>query len=216
MNSQPSVPGQSQTDPGGQDVSRHRAPDQFLDLQSRALACQLCDLRSGATQVVFGEGNPSAHIMLVGEGPGADEDRLGRPFVGRAGQLLDRILAAAGLLREEVYIANMVKCRPPKNRNPGVGEIKACFPWLRRQVNLIDPLFILLMGRVPAQAFLGSDAAISRVRGQWHSWEGYLVLPTYHPAALLRDPSRKKPVWDDIRTLMAAYRRLVGDDDHGS
>lgn len=179
------------------------------ELAESARNCRHCDLREGATQVVFGEGDPAADIMLIGEGPGAQEDRLGRPFVGKAGQLLDRIIDAAGLRRPDVYITNVVKCRPPENRNPSAGEIEACFSWLRQQIQIIDPLLILLLGRVPAQVFLGSGTAISAVRGQWHWWDGYMLLPTYHPAALLRDPSKKRPTWDDVKVLMAAYRSLA-------
>ena len=158
--------------------------------------------------MVFGHGHPRARIMLIGEGPGRDEDIQGVPFVGRAGKLLDRILEAAGFNRDQVYITNVVKCRPPGNRAPTMQEINSCLPWLKRQVSLVDPYLILLLGRTPAQALLGSGVAISRVRGRWHSWEGYMILPTYHPAALLRDPSKKAPTWKDVQELLRAYAEL--------
>lgn len=192
-------------------ASSHEGQGSLEELASQASACRLCGLREEATQVVFGEGNPRAHIMLIGEGPGRDEDLKGRPFVGRAGQLLDRILEAAGLDREDVYITNVVKCRPPGNRTPTAEEIRTCLPWLKRQVSLIDPYFILLLGRTPAQALLGADLAISRIRGTWHTWEGYMVMPTFHPAALLRDPSKKGPTWQDVKKLLRGYQVLAGE-----
>ncbi len=179
------------------------------ELAERASGCRLCGLRAGASGVVFGEGHPQAEIMIIGEGPGADEDRLGRPFVGRAGRLLDDIIAAAGLRREDLYITNVVKCRPPGNRNPSVEESRTCFDWLKAQLRLVDPLLVVLLGRVPANMFLGPNTSIKSARGGWHWWEGYLLRVTYHPAALLRDPSKKKPTWVDVQAIMAAHELLL-------
>lgn len=181
-----------------------------MDLLPFALGCRRCNLRAGCRGVVFGEGNPSARLMLVGEGPGAREDELGRPFVGPAGQLLDRILAAVGFRREEVYITNTVMCRPPGNRTPAWEEIEACRPWLQRKIELIRPALLVALGRPAAQFFLGRDASITQVRGRWHTWgpAKVPVLPTYHPAALLRDPSKKRVVWEDFKEVRRAYDAL--------
>lgn len=172
------------------------------------LACKRCPLRQGARGVVFGEGNPEASIMFVGEGPGADEDKLGRPFVGAAGQLLDRILAAAGLLRQDVYIANVVKCRPPANRVPHREEIEACLPLLQGQIELIDPPIIVCLGSVASRALIRPDFAITRERGYWYELDNRLVMPTFHPAALLRDPGKKKAVWEDIQLVVKLYTQI--------
>ena len=179
-------------------------------LQQEVAACSRCRLRKGATQTVFGEGNPQAKLMFVGEGPGADEDRLGRPFVGAAGKLLDKILAAAGFAREEVYIANVVKCRPPGNRNPLQEEIEVCFPLLEKQIELIDPQIIVTLGAVSAKVLLGSwNLYITRERGKWHQFGNRMLMPTFHPAALLRDPAKKRPVWEDIKQVMALYKEYA-------
>lgn len=173
------------------------------------LQCRRCHLRREAGSVVFGEGNPRAEIMFIGEGPGAEEDRQGRPFVGTAGQLLDRILAAAGWSRGEVYIANIVKCRPPGNRQPQRDEIEACFPLLQKQVELIDPLIIVCLGAVASKTLIKPDFFITRERGSWHKIGNRMVMPTFHPAALLRDPRKKRPVWEDIKQVMAAHKKMV-------
>ncbi len=144
-------------------------------------------------------------MMLVGEGPGADEDRLGRPFVGRAGQLLNRILEAASIKREDVYITNVVKCRPPSNRLPFQPEVDACYPYLQSQIELIDPEVILCLGALATRTLYDKSAAITRVRGQWKEKDGRRMLATFHPAALLRDPSKKKPAWEDFKKVMAVY-----------
>ena len=160
--------------------------------------------------MVFGEGNPHAAIMFVGEGPGGEEDKLGRPFVGAAGQLLNRILTAAGLAREDVYIANVVKCRPPGNRQPQREEIAACLPLLQRQIMLIDPLIIVCLGAVAAQALIRPDFAITKERGRWHELGKRLVMPTFHPAALLRDPHKKKAVWEDMQQVVKLHNQISG------
>lgn len=165
------------------------------------LRCRRCSLRRGASGVVFGEGNPQAEIMFIGEGPGAEEDRQGRPFVGAAGQLLDRILAAAGWSRSEIYIANIVKCRPPGNRQPQREEIETCLPLLQKQIELIAPRIIVCLGAVAGKALIKPDFFITRERGKWFKIGNIMVMPTFHPAALLRDPQKKKPVWEDIKQV---------------
>lgn len=192
--------------PEGSPSREEQDPLAFQDLASMAKAvatCQRCRLAKGRTQVVFGVGNPKARVVFVGEAPGAEEDRQGEPFVGRAGQLLNSMLRACGLSRSEVYIANIVKCRPPGNRDPQDDEAAACLPFLRRQLALIKPEIIVLLGRVAARHLLGITAPISSYRGTWRHWEGVEVLPTFHPAYLLRNPQAKREAWEDLKKLMA-------------
>jgi uracil-DNA glycosylase len=163
--------------------------------------CRRCRLCEGRTQVVFGVGDPHARVLFIGEGPGADEDRLGEPFVGRAGQLLNAMLRAISLDRRDVYIANVVKCRPPKNREPEPDEAARCMPFLRRQIELIRPAVLVLLGRVAARFLLGTTAPINSYRGRWARWEGYEVLPMFHPAFLLRNPAAKAQAWADLKSL---------------
>jgi DNA polymerase len=166
--------------------------------------CQRCPLCSGRTNLVFGVGDPHADLMFVGEGPGRDEDLRGEPFVGRAGQLLTEIIEKGmKIRRQDVYIANVVKCRPPNNRNPEPGEIKQCMPFLARQVELVQPRVIVALGTFAAQTLLDVGTPISRMRGDWHVYRGVKVMPTFHPAYLLRNPSDKKLVWADIKLVMA-------------
>lgn len=160
--------------------------------------CRLCDTRKHA---VPGEGDPRARLMFIGEGPGRDEDELGRPFVGAAGQLLEKMIGAIGLTRSNVYIANVVKCRPPGNRAPEPDEVAACFPYLRAQTALIRPDVIVLLGGSALKAVLGSQYGITRARGQWIDRKGTWIMPTFHPAALLRDESKKRPVWEDLKMV---------------
>ena len=176
-------------------------------LKEEALACRRCQLREGCSQVVFGDGKPDAGLMMVGEGPGADEDRIGVPFVGRAGQLLDRILEAAKIDRRTIFITNVVKCRPPGNRLPLQPEVDACLPYLHRQIELINPDIIVCLGSLATKTLVNKNAAITRDRGKWHEIEGRKVIATFHPAALLRDPSRKKDVWEDFKEIMKYYRQ---------
>ncbi len=165
--------------------------------------CTACgELASTRTQTVFGVGNPAARLCFMGEAPGADEDRLGEPFVGRAGQLLDKMIEACTLSRGEVYILNVLKCRPPGNRNPTPVEASNCRGFLRRQLELIDPEYICCLGAVAAQNFLQTDTPIGRLRGRVHQHDGRKVVCTYHPAYLLRNPSAKKHAWDDLKLLM--------------
>lgn len=179
-------------------------------LTSRARECRSCGLRAGCRGVVFGEGDLKAQLMLVGEGPGAVEDELGRPFVGPAGQLLDRILEAAGFARQEVYITNVVKCRPPDNRLPTPMEVDACRPWLSAQLRLLAPSIVVCLGALATQTLLDRDARITKLRGTWQERDGILIMPTFHPAAVLRDPDKKRPVWEDFKRIREAYQELSG------
>lgn len=163
--------------------------------------CVRCKLHEHRTNIVFGEGNPKAKIVFVGEGPGADEDATGRPFVGRAGQLLDKILAAIGLKREDVYIANVVKCRPPLNRTPERDEVATCEQFLFRQLAFIQPKIIVALGSPAFQCLLRTKETITRARGQWREWNGIKVMPTFHPAYLLRSPEKKREAWDDMKKV---------------
>jgi DNA polymerase len=167
--------------------------------------CTKCRLSQGRTQTVFGEGDVDAKIMFVGEGPGENEDLTGRPFVGRAGQLLDKMIAAMGLRREQVYIANIVKCRPPQNRVPALDEVATCTPYLERQIEIIRPLVIVTLGR-PAASYLLSNPKLTMgsVRGRWHEWHQIKLMPTFHPSYVLRTYTEavRKAVWDDLRKVM--------------
>lgn len=164
--------------------------------------CTRCKLCKGRTTLVFGVGNPKARLMFVGEGPGRDEDLLGEPFVGAAGQLLDRMIAAMGLKRSDVYIANIVKCRPPKNRDPEPDEIEQCEPFLVRQIEAVNPEVIVSLGRIATQTLLRDTSPISRQRGTWRTYQGRPLLPTFHPAYLLRTPGDKKLAWADLQQVM--------------
>ncbi len=164
--------------------------------------CQLCPLGKTRRNLVFGDGNPNARLVFVGEAPGADEDAQGLPFVGRAGQLLTKIIEAMGLTREDVYICNILKCRPPQNRNPLPEEIAACEPFLKKQLQIIAPSYICALGSFAAKALLRTETPITALRGRFHSYEGIKLMPTYHPAYLLRNPAAKKFVWDDMQLIM--------------
>ncbi len=169
--------------------------------------CRRCKLWSGRTHLVFGVGNPRARLMFIGEGPGRDEDLQGEPFVGRAGQLLtDIITKGMGLKREDVYIANVVKCRPPDNRNPEPDEVASCEPFLKKQIALVRPQIIVALGKFAVQTLLQSKVPITRLRGSWHSYQGIKLMPTFHPAYLLRNPGDKKLVWEDIKKVINEMR----------
>ena len=170
--------------------------------------CRRCRLYRGRKNIVFGAGNPKARLVLVGEGPGFEEDVKGTPFVGPAGKLLTKILEAIDLKRQEVYICNIVKCRPPQNRNPQPDEIDCCLPFLKRQIKAIMPDLICTLGTFATQTLLKTDKPISRLRGTFHVYEGIPVLPTYHPAFLLRNPEKKRQVWEDVQKLQAAYETI--------
>ncbi|MHB8769606.1 MAG: uracil-DNA glycosylase [Syntrophales bacterium] len=174
--------------------------------------CRRCPLHRTRQQLVFGEGDPEAELAFVGEAPGADEDAQGRPFVGAAGQLLTKIIEAMKLRREDVYICNILKCRPPGNRNPQPEEIATCEPFLIRQLQAIRPRVICALGTFAAHTLLKSEAPISVLRGRFHSYQGIPVMPTYHPAYLLRNPGGKKQVWEDVQMVMQALRAGKGND----
>jgi uracil-DNA glycosylase len=170
--------------------------------------CTRCKLAGKRTNIVYGVGNPDAPLVFVGEAPGADEDRTGEPFVGAAGQLLTKMIEAMGLGRGDVYICNILKCRPPGNRNPEPDEIAECEPFLKKQLAAIRPRMIVALGKFAAQCLLRSDAPISRLRGTWKAYEGIPLMPTYHPAFLLRTPSAKREVWADLQEVMRELDRL--------
>jgi len=167
--------------------------------------CTRCKLHGGRTHLVFGVGDPAAQLMFVGEGPGADEDQEGEPFVGRAGQLLNKMIEAMGFARSDVYIANVVKCRPPGNRDPEPDEIEACEPFLKSQIAAIRPRVIVALGRFAVQTLLHDATPISRLRGRWREYEGVKLMPTFHPAYLLRSPAEKKPAWEDLQLVMKEF-----------
>lgn len=171
------------------------------ELERQALACRRCRLAEGRTSVVFGSGDPRARLMVVGEGPGSEEDRRGLPFVGPAGELLTKILGAIGLSRDEVYIANVVKCRPPGNRDPAPDEVAACRGFLEAQIDFVRPQVLVLLGRTAAQTVLGVDGSLAKLRGQWYSVRGVPARVTYHPAALLRNAEYKRPTWEDMQLV---------------
>ena len=180
--------------------------ESLTDIRSDLGDCQRCKLASGRTHLVFGSGHAAAKLMFVGEGPGFEEDQQGEPFVGAAGQLLTKIIAAINLSRKQVYICNIIKCRPPGNRNPEPDEIEACLPFLERQIAAIQPDYICALGKVAAQTLLNSDVPISRLRGRFYDYNGIRLMPTYHPAYLLRNPDKKRAVWEDMKMLMKEYR----------
>lgn len=180
------------------------------ELRAEIGDCRRCKLCAGRTNIVFGVGHPKARLIFVGEGPGRDEDLQGEPFVGRAGQLLNDIITKGmGLKREDVYIANVVKCRPPENRNPEPDEVAACEPFLKKQIDLVQPEVIVALGKFAVQALLQSKAPISKLRGNWHRYHGIKLMPTFHPAYLLRNPADKKLVWEDIKKVI---KELRGDN----
>jgi len=204
----------SMRDPATDEASAETAvvaekPDLDWDaLADEVRHCTLCGLHEGRTQTVFGVGNRAADLMIVGEAPGAEEDRRGEPFVGRAGQLLDEMLLALGFTRQAVFIANILKCRPPNNRDPSAAEAASCRPYLDRQIKLVQPKLILAVGRIAAQQLLESDVPVGRMRGQLHRLgaTGLPVVVTYHPAYLLRSPTQKRKAWQDLilaRRMMA-------------
>ncbi len=187
--------------------TRHEAPALSTDPDLDAIRldigdCTRCKLHTlGRQRIVFGSGNPNAELMFVGEAPGADEDEQGLPFVGKAGQLLTKIIEAIDLKREDVYIANVIKCRPPANRNPEPDEVATCEPFLFRQIDLIKPRVIVALGTHAAHTLLKTDVPISRIRGKQHEYRGAILIPTFHPAYLLRSPDRKREVWEDMKLV---------------
>ena len=171
------------------------------EIRQKLGECKRCKLYQTRHHIVFGEGNPEAKLVLVGEAPGREEDLQGRPFVGAAGQLLTKMLKAIALSREEVYICNVVKCRPPGNRNPQPDEIEACLPFLLDQLKVINPKVICTLGTISTHALLNTNIAVSKLRGQIHEWHGIKLIPTFHPAYLLRNPAQKRLVWEDLQLI---------------
>jgi len=194
---------------GDSPESTHGAcrPETLEDIRRDLGDCCRCGLEKTRRNLVFGVGNPDASLVLVGEAPGSEEDRRGEPFVGEAGQLLDRILQAMRLARADVYICNLLKCRPPQNRDPLPAEIASCEPFLIRQLMAIRPQVIVALGRFAAQSLLRSKTPISRLRGTWHSYQGIPLMPTFHPAYLLRNPAGKHEVWEDMKQVMEQLER---------
>ena len=174
---------------------------QLADFHESIRDCRMCGLSEGRRTVVFGSGSPNADLMFVGEAPGADEDRTGLPFVGSAGALLTRMIEAIGFRREDVYIANVIKCRPPGNRDPLPAEIETCRPFLERQIELVQPVAICALGRFAAQTLLETGEPLGELRGRLFSYRGIHLIPTYHPAALLRNQQWKRPAWQDLQLL---------------
>ena len=204
-------PRRRRTGPRGKSITAPPPPTQ-LPAADRAAAllairedlgdCTRCALHKGRNKLVFGDGNPAARLMFVGEGPGADEDAQGIPFVGKAGQLLNNMIAAMGLKREEVYIANVVKCRPPGNRTPEPDEGNTCSPFLFRQIDVVRPQVLVALGATAATYLLGQRQPLAGLRGRVHAWRGTQLIVTYHPAYLLRDPRQKKEAWADLQIAM--------------
>ena len=187
-------------------TSTAQAPADTLSTFAQEISnCQSCGLCAGRTHVVFGAGAPDADVMFVGEAPGHEEDRQGLPFVGASGSLLTKMIEAIGLTRESVYIANVIKCRPPQNRDPQKDEIAACEPLLKRQIEIVQPQVICTLGRFAAQTLLQTTTGMGRLRGRVYDYEGVKVVPTYHPAALLRNPQWKRPTWEDLKRLRLEY-----------
>lgn len=183
----------------------------------RLKGCQRCKLHRGRTHIVFGAGNPLADLVFIGEGPGYHEDQQGKPFVGAAGELLTRIIHAIGLRREDVYITNIVKCRPPNNRDPQPDEIATCEPFLQQQLKIIQPKILCVLGRCAAQTLLKTTTPISKLRGRFYDYHGIKLMPTYHPAYLLRNPEDKRLVWQDMQMVQKTYNtRNCGDITKGS
>jgi DNA polymerase len=199
---QPSLPGEAPA-PG--------APPSLEELQGNCHDCRRCGLAAGRQQVVISRGDPAARLMVIGEGPGAQEDACGRPFVGRAGQLLDQMLASVAIdSNRDAFICNVVKCRPPENRKPTPEEMAACLPWLLEQLELVQPEVILLAGATAVEAILGIRGGITKLRGQWRQWQGRWLMPVFHPSYLLRNPSREpgSPKWHTWQDLLEVRRRL--------
>lgn len=182
--------------------------DTWEELEQSIINCKKCKLCQNRTNIVFGVGNKNANIMFIGEGPGGDEDLQGIPFVGKAGQLMNKAFEGLGINREEVYIANIVKCRPPSNRDPQIDECEACLNYLRNQVMLVKPKIIVLLGRIALQNILGKECSITLMRGKWQERKGILYMPTWHPAALLRDENKKIEFWKDLKEVMNKYNNI--------
>lgn len=182
--------------------------DNWEELEQSIVNCNKCKLCTNRTNIVFGVGNKEADIMIIGEGPGADEDKQGEPFVGKAGQLMNKALTGLGIKREEIYIANIVKCRPPSNRVPEQDEAEACLNYLRNQVILVKPKIIVLLGSTALKNILGKEYSITAMRGKWIEQKGIYYMPTWHPAALLRDENKKIEFWNDLKEVRKKEEEL--------
>ncbi len=183
----------------------------WKQLYENCMQCQSCGLSNTRNSVVFGEGNSKAGVMFIGEGPGGDEDIMGRPFVGAAGKLLEKGINALGWTRDDVYICNVIKCRPPRNRTPLPEECDACIGWLRNQVALVRPKIIVCLGAIAAKTVISEDIRITAIRGKWFQKGSTLIMPTFHPAALLRDESKKQPFWSDLKEVYRKYEELKNE-----
>ncbi|BAX81464.1 uracil-DNA glycosylase [Labilibaculum antarcticum] len=183
-------------------------------LKARILNCTACDLSKTRNHAIWGEGNPNADILIIGEAPGADEDKMGRPFVGKSGQLLDKILLACGFTRQEhVFLSNILRCRPPGNRVPKEEEVNECIAYLYEQIELVNPKIIIPLGATALKRLLKDDSLkITKIHGNWINWENRLVLPVFHPAALLRNSALKRETWEDFKKIVFKYRELVNPD----
>ena len=179
------------------------------DIREELGDCSRCRLSGSRTSIVFGSGNPDARLMFIGEAPGSEEDRQGLPFVGRAGQLLTKIIESIGIRRNDVYICNVLKCRPPKNRNPEADEVETCSPFLRQQLEAVRPQIVCCLGTFASQTMLGMKVPISKLRGRFHVIEGIRFIATFHPAYLLRNPAKKREVWEDMKQIRAALNSLA-------
>lgn len=184
----------------------------WAEFSEQMTDCQKCRLCEHRNHIVPGEGNPNARLMFIGEGPGQEEDRLGRPFVGRSGDLLTRMIHAIGMERSDVYICNVVKCRPPQNRNPEPDEAEACLGYLRQQVALVRPKVVVLLGKIACRYTLREEIFITRDHGRWFERKGTWFMPTFHPSALLRDPAKKRDAWDDFQKIREKLREIDGED----
>ena len=194
--------------PSAGDLDLPSAAAALDEIAVRVASCTRCRLCEGRNKTVFGSGDPRARLMFIGEGPGAEEDRQGLPFVGRAGELLTKIIQAIELSREQVYIANIVKCRPPGNRDPQPDEVVACRSYLERQIEIVRPRVLVALGRIAAQTLLGNEDPIGRMRGRWVNVFGVPTMVTYHPAALLRNPALKRPTWEDMQEVRNRLREI--------
>ena len=185
------------------EIEGENATERLASVRSLLGDCTRCDLCASRTNIVFGVGNPDARLMIVGEAPGFNEDKQAEPFVGKAGELLDKMVVAMGLSREEIYIANVLKCRPPQNRDPLPGEVQQCAPFLKKQIAVIQPEVIVTMGKFASNTLAGTDGALGKIRGNWMSYQGIAMMPTYHPAYLLRNESAKRYAWEDLKKVMS-------------
>lgn len=201
---------QGLTEEGGEVTETWTTARSIPELNDMICNCMKCALGETRNQFVFGVGNPQADVVLVGEAPGAEEDKKGEPFVGRAGKLLDKILEAVDFKREDVFICNILKCRPPNNRDPLATEVEQCEPYLHKQLELLQPKVMLALGRIAAQTLLRTNDSLTKLRAGTHTYHGVPLIVTYHPAALLRNPNWKRPTWEDVQKFRALYDELSG------